>query len=126
MKFEIDRTVITPEIEFEMIKASTYRSLLELNYSPWFTVGSPFDLPRKSEGVCVSFVEKTGKYIASYSEDISRRYWELLDEPNTSEMKRFCYALVDGHEERKRYRKELKNMFLFEEFDKNDVSLEFK
>ncbi|WP_025686319.1 hypothetical protein [Paenibacillus maysiensis] len=95
----------------ERIKVNMYNEILELEFSPWMTNNE--GLPDK-EGVIVAYNPVLKKYIPSYTNNIPRRYDELLKEKNTKDMSRFCFAIVDDYTSRKHYRELLKTMFLLD------------
>lgn len=121
--FELDK--IGNEFMYEIIKQNLYTKLRELTYSETFHFGDAIeDLPSKG-GVCVC-INQSGEAVVSYSNNINRRYKELLEESRTIEMTHFCYSLINEHNARVMFRHELKNLFVFNKWDKENIIPEIK
>jgi hypothetical protein len=99
----------------QMTIDSLYQSLATLDFTPWFTPSNYGILPDK-EGIIVSYNPILNKYIPSYTNSINTRYFQLLEEPNTEAMSKFCYVLIDGYENRLDFREKLRSIFRLDEW----------
>ncbi|WP_046227306.1 hypothetical protein [Paenibacillus dauci] len=108
------------ELTYQVYRANLLRSLSNLNFTEWFNISSPPSLPQK-EGILVFLDESTGNKIPAYSNDIQRRFEELLEEDRMKDSTRFCYTFIEGTEQRKKFRYELKLMQEFENLDNEGI-----
>ncbi|WP_433942817.1 hypothetical protein [Paenibacillus sp. SN-8-1] len=121
-----DKSQIDNELEYQVIRQNLYNRLLELEYSPYFQVDNDqIELPN-SGGVCVCYKQATGEAIVAYTNNLFRRYKELLQETRTMNTTHFCYALINDHTARIMFRHNLKSMFVFANWDKNNIIPDIK
>ncbi|GFZ77655.1 hypothetical protein GCM10008018_24060 [Paenibacillus marchantiophytorum] len=94
-----------------------HEELSELAHSLHFQIESNVPILPSEEGILVFYNQITVNSIVAYSNNIQRRYNELLKEPRIIETSHFYYVLVEGDAKRKYFRQQFKNKFISNEWD---------